>query len=128
MTAGFYAAAAFNLVGMLWHTRAFTAFPAAALYPGLFGPEGCVAIVLWGLAYAAVAGRWSTTPALCGVFCVEKLFYGVTWLLYWARSPLSVEEHMSQHPEAATLLLVYGAGDFAFAVFFAVAARRGARR
>lgn len=43
-------------------------------WPGLFGPEGCIAIILWGLAYLSVAfGGWREVPYLVLVFGIEKV-------------------------------------------------------
>merc|ERR1712130_8395 len=52
----------------------------AALYPNVFSPEGCVAVILWGLAYAAVAQQYQRLPWLCFVFALEKAFYTLTWV------------------------------------------------
>jgi hypothetical protein len=126
MTLGFFAAALFNIVGMLVHTAGFTSYPAAALIPSLFGPDGCLLIVVWGMAYGAVARRWDQVPALCGVFAAEKLFYTFSWVRFWQST--SVDEVFRDHADAAPLLLAYGVGDGLFGLMFAVAAVIGLRR
>lgn len=125
MTWGFLAAAAFNILGMLGHTSGFTRTPAEALLPSLFGPESCLLIVLWGMAYAAVARRWHQVPALCVVFAFEKLFYTITWVRFWQTA--SVDAVLRDHPDAAPLLMAYGVGDGLFGLMFGVAAVMGLR-
>ena len=126
MRATFFAAAAFNLVGIGITTQLFTDNPLAALWPGLFGTPGCVLIAIWGLAYASVADRWRQVPALCGVFAIEKLFYGASWVLYWAAPTTpTLAWHLAEAPSAAGFYLCYGAGDLLFAGVFALAAWTG---
>lgn len=126
---GFVLAGAFNVIGILVTTRLFTADPIGPLYPGLFGPEGCALIVIWGLAYLAAAPRWRDLPALCGVFAVEKAFYGATWIAYWLHPHTPTWATLrDEHPDAILFLTVYGAGDLVFAGLFAVAAWTALRR
>jgi hypothetical protein len=123
---GFLAAALFNVGGMLVHTRGFTSYPAAALIPSLFGPDGCLLIVVWGLAYAAVARHWAQLPALCAVFALEKAFYTFSWVRFWQVASLDAILH--EHPGAASLLVAYGLGDGLFGLMFAVASGLGVQR
>jgi hypothetical protein len=84
----------------------------------LFGPGGCVGVLLWGLAYLALARSYSTAPAVALVFALEKLFYGSHWLL-WLRAN-SGEEDFLDYGDYLTnsFFSIYGTGDLVFMVFF----------
>lgn len=125
-TVGFLAAGLYNVVGILWVSRFFTNIVLFDAEPDLFGPRGCVLVVIWGLAYVSVATRSVDVPGLCGVFAVEKAFYTVAWLQ-------GLQQHvLSDVFEADALtgffLATYGAGDALFGVFFAWVAWRSVRR
>lgn len=95
----------------------------AAVDP-LFTGKECVAIQLWGLAYLALWNRHDVVPALSAVFCLEKLFYGVHWVLWIRTHGGELPDMVAQDPMTGFFFSIYGAGDLAFMVFFACAAWR----
>ncbi len=124
--AGFWAAGLFNVLGVLLFSRAGANAYLSELYPEVFGPFGLLCIVLWGAAYIAAGGRRLPTPALSLVFAAEKVVYVVTWVMWLSRSGGTLPAVWDRDPLTATFYAIYGAGDFAFAVFFAFAAWRAA--
>lgn len=125
-TVGFLAAGLYNVVGILWVSRFFTNTVLFDAEPDLFGPRGCVLVVIWGLAYVSVATRSADVPGLCGVFAVEKAFYTVAWLQGLQQHVLS--DVFDADALTGFFLATYGAGDALFGVFFAWVAWRSVRR
>ena len=70
---GFVLAALYNICIVLF-SKGFSG-DLGAVDP-LFGPGGCVGVLLWGLAYLSLARSYSAAPAVALVFALEKLFYG----------------------------------------------------
>ena len=90
----------------------------------LFSGAGCVGIQLWGLAYIALAQRYSVAPAVALVFCLEKLFYAQHWLFWLSKhsaelpamieaDPLGIARRFREpEMELGNLIVLLGA-DFA---------------
>ena len=118
ITVGFVLAGAFNVFGMLAVSRLFTNPLLSAADPAVFSWLGQVAIVLWGLAYWAVARSYRHVPYLLLVFFIEKMVYATTWLLWLLDKDHSLANIASESLVTAIFFGVYGAGDFAFGLFF----------
>ncbi len=88
----------------------------------LFGPAGCVAVLLWGAAYFALSRRYEVAPALALVFCLEKAFYATHWLIWMSSHRSELAEMTSQDPLTGMFFSIYGAGDLLFMVFFGTVA------
>lgn len=127
VTAGFWLAAAFNVVGILSATDGLTNEVLFAVDP-LFSRGGCVAVMLWGALYAAQSRTWRVAPAVTAVLAVEKAFYAAWWATWLRAHGAELPALTAADPAVASFYRTYGAGDAAFAVFFAYAAWRGARR
>jgi len=119
ITNGFILAGLANIVGISIITHGFTNDVFFQVFPGVFSPFGCVAIMLWGLAYIAVAGSYANVRWLCGVFAIEKAAYVATWI-WW------MVQHASELPQLKEMDLLsgiffagYGINDLAFGLFFA---------
>lgn len=125
--AGFWAAGAFNVLGVLAFSRAGTNTYLNELYPDVFGPFGLLCVVLWGLAYVAAGGRRLPNPALSAVFAVEKAVYVGTWVVWLSRHGGTLPAVWGRDPLTATFYAIYGLGDLAFGIFFLLAARAAAR-
>lgn len=128
---GFLLAGAYNILGMLTVSRLFTNELLAAHDPAVFSWLGQIAIVLWGLAYLSVASSYRHVPYLVAVFCVEKLVYTGVWVFWLLESGQALPEIASASPLTAIFFATYGAGDLAFAIFFAwvaVTTMKGGRR
>ena len=93
----------------------------SALYPTVFSPEGCFCIILWGMAYIAVANKYAQLPMLCLVFCIEKIFYTITWVNWYFSNAGKVFDISQQKPLVGLFFQIYGFNDAFFAVVFFVA-------
>ena len=118
ITRGFLLAGAVNVFGMLAVSKVFTNPLLGATDPAVFSWLGQVAIVLWGLAYWAVARAYRQVPYLVLVFCIEKMVYAVAWLLWMLAPGHSLTSIASESLTTAIFFGMYGAGDFAFGLFF----------
>lgn len=121
---GFYAAAIFNIVGIVVFTRAFTNAVLFEADPFMFSRPGCVVVMVWGLAYAAQARTWAQAPAISVVFALEKLVYVIWWALWLSHHGADLAELFGRDAMAGVFYASYGAGDAAFGLFFAWAARQ----
>lgn len=119
-TAGFVAAAAFNIVGMLFVSKGFTNPLLAETDPVVYSLMGQIAVVLWGFAYLAVARSYRAVPYLLLVFCAEKIVYFVAWLLWLSTKGHTLPQIEAVSPTTAGFFMTYGAGDGLFAIFFGV--------
>ena len=118
ITGGFVMAGAFNVFGMLVVSKLFTNPLLNATDPAVFSWLGQLAVVLWGLAYWAVARSYRHVPYLVLVFCIEKMVYAATWLVWILQSGHSLSSIASESFLTASFFGAYGAGDFAFGLFF----------
>ena len=119
---GFWLAGAYNVFGMLVFSKFLTNPVLAAVDPNVFSWLGQVAIILWGLAYWSVAKSYRHVPLLVIVFAIEKLVYSLTWLAWLLAKGSTIPAIAAESPLSAMFFAVYGAGDFAFFLFFAWAA------
>ena len=118
ITRGFVLAGAVNVFGMLVVSKLFTNSLLNATDPAVFSWLGQVAIVLWGLAYWAVAQAFRHVPYLVIVFFIEKMVYTVCWLVWLLQKGHSLTSIASESPMTAIFFGMYGAGDLAFGLFF----------
>lgn len=119
-TAGFFGAAACNIVGMLVVSKLFTNPLLAENDPAVFSWLGQVAIMLWGFAYLAVARHYRHVPFLLLVFFVEKMVYVVAWLTWLSEKSQLLPQIDAISPMTAGFFTAYGALDALFGVFFGV--------
>lgn len=84
----------------------------------LFGPAGCVGVLLWGAAYLSLAWRYDVAPAVSLVFCLEKAFYGIHWLNWLSAHGGELAALRAADPRTGQFFSIYGAGDLVFMVFF----------
>lgn len=128
ITKGFWLAAANNIMGVLVVSKFFTNSLLTSLDPAVFSWLGLVAIMLWGLAYCSVAKSYQFVPYLVLVFFIEKMIYTTTWLMWLAKNGRTLPSLFSESPLTATFYSIYGAGDFAFGVFFLWVAIKSLRK
>ena len=96
----------------------FTNSLLSSLDPTVMSRAGLGAILLWGLAYASVSRCYRSVPYLVLVFCLEKLYYTAAWLIWLSKKGDTLPALFSESPLTAMFYSMYGAGDFAFALFF----------
>lgn len=121
---GFQAAGLMNLVGALLFSWGFTNAALTVRSPVVFSRFGLVCIILWGLAYLAVARSYHHVPLLVAVFAVEKFVYTGTWLSWMYRFGSELPQLFSESPLAAVFYAIYGPNDLLFGIFFAIVAMR----
>ncbi len=105
-----------NIAGVLVFSKFFTNpyIPVAA--PSVMSSFGLLMIIVWGLAYiACVKIPGPLTPILI-VFAIEKLIYGITWLLWHSRNDLG--PLLELDALAGSFLAIYGVNDFFFMLIF----------
>lgn len=82
------------------------------------GAGEAAAIMLWGLAFAAVAQTYRALLNLVLLFFLEKMLYVATWSLWLAEHGERWPELFVLSPLTAVFFAVYGAGDLLFGLFF----------
>jgi len=111
-------AGVFNVIGFVLFSMFFTNSLLSSLDPTVMSRAGLGAILLWGLAYASVSRCYRSVPYLVLVFCLEKLYYTAAWLIWLSKKGDTLPALFSESPLTAMFYSMYGAGDFAFALFF----------
>ena len=124
---GFYAAAAFNLLGMGLFSKGLTNTVLFETDPVMFSRPACLLVMVWGLAYAAQAHAWRVSPAVTAVLALEKLVFAAWWAVWMERHAADLTAVAARDALAGAFYGAYGLGDAAFMVFFAVAAARAVR-
>lgn len=127
-TLGFQAAGVVNVAGVLFFSWGFTNEALISRSPVVFSRFGLVCIILWGLAYLAVARSYQHVPLLVAVFAVEKFVYTGTWLSWMYRFGSELPRLFSESPLAAAFYAIYGPNDLLFGIFFAAVAIRQIHR
>lgn len=116
---GLLLAGAYNVGGVLLFSQGLSSPDLGAQDPEVFSLLGLLAIMLWGCAYASVARVYHRVPYLLLVFALEKLLYTGNWLSWLDSHGHTLPALLDTQPLTAVFYAIYGAGDLAFAVFFA---------
>ncbi|MFD0798369.1 hypothetical protein ACFQZJ_12930 [Maribacter chungangensis] len=112
---GFILAGLMNLTVLVF-SRFFTNSTINALDPDVMSNFGILMIVLWGLAYIAVATSYQKVKWLVLVFAIEKLVYGYVWITWMLKNSLS--KVFEQDLMAGLFYSIYGINDLLFSIFF----------
>lgn len=105
-----------NMGGVLVLSRFFNNEAINKADPAVMSNFGLWMIVVWGLAYIAVASKWEQVKWIFGVFIIEKFTYGFVWAKWLMNNSLS---HVyEQDAMAGIFYTVYGANDWLFCFFF----------
>ena len=115
----FYAAALFNIGGILTFSLFFTNPLIAKYDPIVFSSFGQFAIILWGLAYLAVSKTFKHVKALMLVFAFEKLVYVIAWIVFLLQKGSMLPDIFNESFITGMFFGGYGIGDFIFGCFFA---------
>jgi len=120
---GFAICGAYNILGCLLFTKFFCSKSFFTVYPEVFGKEGIVFIMLWGLAYLSVSYTYVYTPFTVLVFVLEKLTYVIIYIYFLTKKngPELIKKVGVEDPLAAMFFGCFGIGDFLSGIFFAVA-------
>jgi hypothetical protein len=122
---GFIIAGLFN-AGIIFVSKGFS--NDLGVVDPLFGPGGCIGVLLWGLAYMSLAQRHEQAPLVSAVFCLEKAFYAIHWALWISTHGDELEALRAKDPLSAAFFGGYGVGDALFMLFFGYVAWRGRDR
>lgn len=112
---GFIAAGVINL-SVLIFSRFLTNATIPEVDPSVMSVFGMIMIVLWGLAYIAVASHFTQIKWLVGVFALEKLAYGIVWMKWIMGNSLT--EVFEKDVMAGMFYASYGLNDLLFFLFF----------
>lgn len=113
---GFLLAGLSNILGVLIFSRAFTNAVIPATDPVVMSNFGLLMILVWGLAYIAVAKPYEQVKWLVAVFTLEKLIYGLIWIKWLSNHDLSAV--YNQDTMAGVFYTIYGINDWVFFLFF----------
>ncbi|PZX53085.1 hypothetical protein LV84_03289 [Algoriphagus ratkowskyi] len=116
LTYGFIAAGLMNIGGVLTFSRFFTNSSISEFDPVVMSNFGLLMILVWGLAYIAIAKDFEKVRWLVAVFAIEKLIYGIVWAKWLLNNDLS--EVYAQDAMAGIFYTIYGANDWIFFLFF----------
>jgi hypothetical protein len=125
VTWGFVAAGLMNIAGILVFSKAFTNEYMTSLSPNILSQFGMFCIVLWGLAYLAVARSYPAVPVLVLVFAVEKALYTSSWFVWLANHGSEFGTIWERDPLTAIFFAIYGPNDLLFGLFFAYVGFKG---
>jgi hypothetical protein len=128
VTIGFLLAGSYNVLGILIVSKLFTNQLLSVIDPVVFSWFGQVAILLWGFAYWSIARSHQQVPYLLLVFCLEKMLYAGTWLVWILEKSSTLPTIAAESPLTASFFAGYGAGDFAFGLFFGWLALKGLKQ
>ncbi len=115
ITKGFIAAGLMNMAVLLF-SRFFTNAVIPESDPAVMSNFGLLMIVVWGLAYIAVAKNYHTVKWLVAVFALEKLIYGFIWIKWMLNN--NVSDVFAKDKMAGIYYAIYGANDWMFFIFF----------
>jgi len=112
---GFIIAGCMN-ASVLIFSRFFTNATITEFDPEVMSNFGLLMILIWGLAYMAVAKNYHHVKWLVGVFALEKFIYGCVWSLWLFNHRIS--DVFEQDTMAGLFYAMYGLNDWLFFIFF----------
>ncbi len=112
---GFIIAGVMNL-SVLIFSRFFTNDTIPEFDREVMSNFGLVMIVLWGLAYISIAKIYQKLKWLVAIFAIEKLAYGIIWILWIFNNNLS--DVYDKDIMAGVFYAIYGINDWLFFLFF----------
>ncbi|QCE42743.1 hypothetical protein [Psychroserpens sp. NJDZ02] len=115
ITKGFIISGVMN-TSVLFFSRLFTNTTINAYDPSVMSNFGLLMILVWGLAYIAVAKKHHEVKWLIAVFAIEKFIYGCVWANWMLTN--SVSEVFSKDKMAGVFYSIYGINDWIFFIFF----------
>ncbi len=112
---GFVIAGLMNM-SVLIFSRFFTNQTIAEADPNVMSNFGLLMVVVWGLAYIAVAKKYDEVKWLIAVFAIEKFIYGCVWINWILHN--NIGELYDKDFMAGIFFSIYGVNDWMFFVFF----------
>ena len=115
ITKGFIVSGLMN-ISVLISSRLFTNSTIPEFDQQVLSNFGLLMIVIWGLAYIAVAKNFYQVKWLVGVFAIEKFIYGYVWINWLTKNNIS--DVFKKDKMAGMFYASYGVNDWIFFVFF----------
>ena len=112
---GFILAGIMNM-SVLVFSRFFTNSVIPETDPDVMSNFGILMIVIWGLAFIAVAKDYYKVKWLVAVFAIEKFIYGFVWTKWILTNSIAVV--YEKDTMAGIFYSIYGINDWLFCVFF----------
>lgn len=113
---GFIAAGLMNIIAVLFFSKIFTNTIIPKTDPIVMSNFGLLMIIIWGLAYIALANSYRQAKWVVGTFIIEKLVYVVAWVNWITTN--DVGKVYDKDIFAGIFYSVYGINDFIFFIFF----------
>lgn len=117
-TNGFVLAGLANIGGVLTFSLGFSNQGISQAFPQVMSAYGLLMIIVWGLAYLAVAKHYQHVRLLVGVFAIEKLAYVASWLWWMSHYADTLPTLWQADWLTASFMLIYGLNDVLFMLFF----------
>lgn len=118
ITYGFILAGLANVLGMLWLSKGVTDIHLSDNVPVLFHTWGMFGVVLWGLAYIAVARNYNSVKPLIWVFALEKAVYVASWCIWMYQNSGTLSQLVKDDIFEGVFMLIYGPNDALFLLLF----------
>lgn len=115
ITKGFIISGLMN-ISVLISSRFFTNSTIPEFDQEVMSNFGLLMIIIWGMAYIAVAKNFYQVKWLVGVFAIEKFIYGYVWISWLAKNNIS--DVFKKDKMAGMFYASYGVNDWIFFVFF----------
>ena len=115
ITKGFIISGLMNAT-VLISSRLFTNSTIPEFDQNVLSNFGLLMIVIWGLAYIAVAKNFYQVKWLVGVFAIEKFIYGFVWINWLLKNNIS--DVFEKDKMAGMFYASYGVNDWIFFAFF----------
>ena len=115
ITKGFILSGLMN-ISVLIFSKFFSNTVFAEFDPVVLSNFGILMIVIWGLAYIAVAKSFHQVKWLVAVFAIEKFIYGFVWTKWHLNN--NVADVFAKDTSAGIFYSIYGINDWLFCIFF----------
>lgn len=116
ITKGFILAGLINLTGVLVSSRFFSSTVIPEFDSAVMSNFGLLMIIVWGIAYIAVAKNFHQVKWLVGVFAIEKFIYGCVWINWLLKN--NIADVFQKDKMAGMFYATYGVNDWIFFAFF----------
>ena len=115
ITKGFIVAGFMNMTALIF-SRFFTNETINEYDPMVMSNFGLLMILVWGLAYIAIAKQFHHVKWIIAVFALEKFIYGYVWANWMINH--HIKEVFEKDLMAGMFYTMYGINDWIFFVFF----------
>lgn len=114
----FYLAGLINILGTLTFSKFFTNNTLIEIDPIVMSEFGLIMIIVWGLAFIAIANHYKKNRWIVGVFCLEKLAYVIAWIFWLFGTEYTLINLFEKDVFTGLFYSSYGINDLFFLTFF----------